>query len=571
MKNCIKMDILLVADLVKLLRSRFQERASVIIFVTLLVSFFEGAMIAGTIPLFKILSNEKNFLDYDQGNLGIGWVSQITHTQYLLFFSVFCLSVTYLRLSLIKIHLKFIADVTIHMSRLLMRGYVSHSFEELDKQHSSAFTSAMAAKINLLSSNVIQPLTQGVVALFFAIPLFLFLTFLQPEIMSMAISGFAVYYLIIFKNFRKKSKSFRDGIAFETTNISKVAQDIAILRRELKLNHQLAEKQFDFFSQSVQKLKSYQSRQQYFSQSPRILIEGTVLVAVSLSIFIQLSAGLQGNEIFLIWGPIIIGLQRILPHLQNIYATIAMVSSSTPLIRDCYDMMANSVSKEVFESYPIANISLTNLTIKKPGKDEILFTVKNLSLEKGDSLIVFGASGCGKSQLVDCISGLRKNWMGSIRINDVSFSNPEEYPINTRFYILQQSPFLFDADVKSNLSIGISITDKKKFDDAIGVFRVNIKKSRPLILKTQVGEEGRHISGGQKQRVSVARALFSDSDVIIFDEATNALDQDTEKLMVQHILKCARVRIVIFVSHNRMLEQHFTHSLKIEYNRATLV
>ncbi|SFH88091.1 ATP-binding cassette, subfamily B [Lachnospiraceae bacterium NLAE-zl-G231] len=173
----------------------------------------------------------------------------------------------------------------------------------------------------------------------------------------------------------------------------------------------------------------------------------------------------------------------------------------------------------------------------------------SLSISPGEKVALAGNSGSGKSTLIKLIAGLLKTEEGSISIdgNDLNRLNLDSYYRHIT-YIPQESP-VFDGTLRENLFFDALLPD----EDAIRVLnKVQLKgwfDNLPDGLDTQLGEKGIKLSGGERQRLALARLWFSSSRLIILDEATSAIDNVTEELVMNEVLSLTNGRNIIAIAH----------------------
>ncbi|MEO0376423.1 MAG: ATP-binding cassette domain-containing protein, partial [Cyanobacteria bacterium P01_A01_bin.17] len=156
---------------------------------------------------------------------------------------------------------------------------------------------------------------------------------------------------------------------------------------------------------------------------------------------------------------------------------------------------------------------------------------------KGDSIAFIGKSGAGKTTLVDILLGLLIPQSGDLMVDGSSIYQNLRAWKDLIAYI-PQSIFLTDESIEKNIAFGVPehLIDHKKISEAIEVAQLTeVINALPNGLSTLVGERGILLSGGQRQRVGIARAIYHDRQILVLDEATAALDNETEKLVTDSI------------------------------------
>ena len=198
----------------------------------------------------------------------------------------------------------------------------------------------------------------------------------------------------------------------------------------------------------------------------------------------------------------------------------------------------------------INSVKFENVFFKYEKKN--INTLNNISfaVHKGESLGLIGSSGSGKSSLLNILTGFYKIDAGKILINNSDLNKMHIKNFRKRISYLPQTPELFNNTIKKNLLLGI--TRKVQSDELISVLKkcyCDFVFRFPEKLDSKVGDRGMLISGGQRQRLVIARAILNKSDLIILDEATNGLDEKSEKKIKYTLQKFKNKTIQIICSH----------------------
>ena len=197
--------------------------------------------------------------------------------------------------------------------------------------------------------------------------------------------------------------------------------------------------------------------------------------------------------------------------------------------------------------------------------DKEIFSNINLSINKGEIIGIFGESGSGKSSLLNLITLLMEPTNGKLSLDNVIIKSKEDIrKYQNKITFISQDTFLIEDTIKNNI---IFFSDDKfnqeKFDFAIKFSRVDkFLNEFEEGLNYKVGSHSRRISSGQRQRIAIARSIYNLKDILIFDEATNALDQENENLIIENLYKLKNITIII-VSHNLNLLKFCHKTFKI--------
>ena len=204
-------------------------------------------------------------------------------------------------------------------------------------------------------------------------------------------------------------------------------------------------------------------------------------------------------------------------------------------------------------------ISLKNVLYKYPNAERNSLEGISLTIKKGQSIGLIGRSGAGKTTLVDVILGLLIPQFGDILIDDSISIYTDLRAWQNMIGYVPQSIFLIDDTLARNIAFGVSdkLLDRKKILNSVKAAQLEeLVKDLPQGLDTKVGERGVLLSGGQRQRVGIARALYHEREILVFDEATAALDNETEALVTEAIKSLSGIKTMIIIAHRLSTIEH---------------
>ncbi len=250
----------------------------------------------------------------------------------------------------------------------------------------------------------------------------------------------------------------------------------------------------------------------------------------SLTAMLQLAANLQAS---------VTGLGAVLPKLYSAASSAERIEKITSLSSES---MGETRLKEV------KSISLENVSFSY-GRSKVLSNV-NLSVTKGETVAIQGASGIGKSTLLMLILGIYKPDDGRVLISDDN-DGETPCPANRKYFsFTPQGNGLFSGTIRENILLANDTADEEKISNALKIScSEEFVKALPEGIDTYIGENGFGLSEGQQQRIAIARAVLSDAEVLLFDEATSALDEATEQKLIENLRTVNKT--VIIITHRR--------------------
>ena len=198
-----------------------------------------------------------------------------------------------------------------------------------------------------------------------------------------------------------------------------------------------------------------------------------------------------------------------------------------------------------------ADIQVEHLSFAYPESEKNVLTDVNLTVKAGSSVGIIGATGSGKSTLVDLILGLLEPQQGRILYGGQDIrENFGQW--QSRIGYIPQSIYLADESIRTNVAFGIRpdrIDEQRVWQALEQAQLADFVREQKDGLDTVIGERGVRISGGQRQRIGIARALYNDPDILFLDEATSALDTQTERAVMESVHRLSGEKTCIIIAH----------------------
>lgn len=232
--------------------------------------------------------------------------------------------------------------------------------------------------------------------------------------------------------------------------------------------------------------------------------------------------------------------------------------------------VSNKLLPKGLQTFRFADkVILDKLTFQYPNTTRNVLEDISLSIRKGESIGLIGKSGAGKTTLVDVILGLFIPQLGDIKVDGVSVYSDLRSWQNMLGYV-PQSIFLIDDTLERNIAYGVPdhLIDQNKLKKAIAMAQLSeVVDQLPDGVKTIIGERGVLLSGGQRQRVGIARVLYHEREILVFDEATAALDTKTEHLISEATKALAGSKTIIIIAHRLSTIEHCDCIYQLEQGR----
>lgn len=281
-----------------------------------------------------------------------------------------------------------------------------------------------------------------------------------------------------------------------------------------------------------------------------IIMVGIGVLFVYSVLFIE-----DKNEVVLILTLFAAASYKIVPSINKIFVSFLNLKTHQYTLDELNDIKNYNTSRINYNRKPVSvknKIELKNVSFEYPGSSFKL-SIKDFSIRKGEKVGIRGQSGSGKTTLINILIGLITIQKGEILLDGNKINSDNKYELQKLIGYVGQNPFIFNDSLIYNITFDriSNGNDRERIDSILNFLNLDsLLKNLQDGLNTNIGEEGSKLSGGQKQRIAIARALFPDREILIFDEITSNLDKETEKEVIQTILQIAkRDKTIIFVSH----------------------
>ena len=426
-------------------------------------------------------------------------------------------------------------------------------------KNSSSIVAAITQKVYEMAVSISAAITL-VSGAFIFICIVSILIWVNPKIMIISILFFGILYLSLIVFGKKAIATSSQIINKQQNNIVEILQNGLGALRDIILD-----KTQHFYINIFQKAAFEKAKKQalldFIQSSPRYIFEGMgIMLFVILLIYFSGSSSSpeKFSTILPTLAALAIGSQRILPLLNAVYTNFIILRGNHYQVVEVVASLNENLIKEQKEKLIIEKnldlknlITFNNVSFSYDKKNYILENI-NFQIKKGLRVGIIGKTGEGKSTFLDLLMGLLEPENGTIYIDDVELTQDTNSSWQSKISHVPQKIFLSNSSLLENIAFGLDLNE-------IDRNRVELvsKKSQihEFIMKLEnrylqsVGERGIRLSGGQIQRIGLARALYKNTEVIIFDEATNSLDVATEKLIMKELYDLDKNLTVIMVAH----------------------
>jgi ABC-type multidrug transport system fused ATPase/permease subunit len=545
-----------------LIDEKFKLRIFVFIFLTLLQILFESAGIA-LIPIFLsfILTPEfiskipfdfiKNiFLSLSQSEL-------IYYSTFILI-GLFFIKSLYL-IFLVNFQSKLNSEINISIKGSFFNKYLKSPYQFINQYNTSDLLRNIDEETSKFTTNFFL-IIAFIKDLTLASIIFIILIYVDfiSAITSLIIMVFLTISYLYF--WRKKLNHIGEVlISSKKQTIQWVIQSLSMIKEIIitnKINNAA-----NYFLKNVFLYEDSKRRLVFVQGIPGAIFELLIVIFVLLTMLVIINSDISNPiPILTLYAIAAIRLLPIFSRFSNYLVSMRSVLPTIELLqtefRKLNDINKNSIIIDENETSKIEfnkNIMLKNLSFKYENKDNLILDNISLEINKGSCVAFVGKSGSGKTTLINIIACLLKSTQGEILIDGKSLNN-SIVSWQKKIGLLSQDNYLIDDTIKNNIVLlnDDNNFDKKKLEYATLYSGVDeILQNLPDGLNTRVGEKGTFLSSGQIQRIALARLLYRDPEVMIFDEFTNSLDYENEDIILKNLenLKNNKDKTLIIISH----------------------
>jgi ATP-binding cassette, subfamily B, bacterial PglK len=548
-----------------LLEKKEKFKLLTVLFVDLLVGLLQAIGILSVLPFLNMVmepklveSNEQLMYFYNLFNF-----TTVNRFMFTVGILVLLLLIIGNLVSVLSVKLKtsFVWDLNNRMSVSLLGKYLSLPYGYFLNQNSMDLGKNILSEVNELTGKFLLAVLDIVEGIIMASVIFIMLIVVNPLMTIGTIIILGTIYILIYLIFSKKLKrAGRQRIEENRYRYKTVGEAIG----GIKFTKVLGKEDYflDDYAQHSKKFSDLQSWYQVLGKTPKFIMEIVAFGGVLGLVLYFIYSDQMTNDVIPLIGLFAFAGYRLMPALQSVYNSFTKFRFNRPVLNKIhYDMNEGGLSDvetnfDVVLPEPIEfkkEIKLDNISFSYFGNRNRVLEDVDMDISKGMSVGIVGTTGSGKTTLVDIVLGLLTPTEGSIYVdgNKIVEDNVRNWQANLGY--VPQDIFLCDDTITKNIAFGYS-DDEIDLEQVKRVARMaNISKfigtELPEGYDTVIGERGVRLSGGQRQRIGIARALYHNPEVLVFDEATSSLDNVTERSVLKAIERVSKLKTMIVIAH----------------------
>lgn len=563
-----------------------KQKSTMILMVVMMIigAILEACSISLVIPVIEVVIDENAVEKYDIVNkLYYG-----LHMQSLKEFALLIMGALILTFVVKNIYLywqqkfmyRFVYTNQFRTSERMMKNYLRKGYEFYLNADTAVIQRNITSDVNnmyALILSILQLVSETIVFVFLLAVLLLSDWMMTAMIAVLLITTLWVIKSVIKPIMHKAGEDNQNYYSGLFKWISQTVQGI----KEVKI----AGKEQYFTDEYIKCGKGYvDAVQKYtlYNSIPRLLIETICIIGMVSYMMVLVATGRDFTQMMPILSAFSVAAIRLMPCANRINNQLTSIAFYQPFFMGVSDNLQDEISgkntdmsfaKETDKKLPIhKSISMRDVTYHYPNSDVLIFDHADMEIPIGASVGIVGASGAGKTTVVDILLGLLEVQTGGVYADDVNIKDEYRSWLKNVGYI-PQLIFMLDDTILKNVAFGVP-------EDEIDMNRIwevlkeaqmdEFVRNLPEGLNTGIGERGIRISGGQRQRLGIARALYYDPEVLILDEATSALDNDTEAAIMDAINSLQGRKTLVIIAHRLQTIEKCDMIYRIEGGKATL-
>lgn len=469
---------------------------------------------------------------------------------------IFLFKNLFLAISL-RLQMNYVFKTQVSLSTSLFKRYLFNDFENHNSANKNELLNLIIYEVGNFSSvitSLLNIISESISVLFIG----LILVIVQP-LGTISVISIFILLITLFQKFTKWKIQVYSNVRLQTDvkRVQIVKESLEGLKEIKILNVE------NYFMSIYKKLSTLSAganaKQNTLQQLPRFWTEFIAIFCLSsLILFLNLQHKTP-DQVFILVSMYALAAFRFIPSANRILAAFQILNYISPVVSILRREIAfedlhkwGAIKKETLipvsfnDSLNVKEISFY-YDIANP-----VFKNLNLTIRAGESVGIIGPSGIGKSTLISIILGLIKPKSGEVLIDGqvLDFNTISQY--HKLIGYVPQKPIIINESIKSNIALGIpeEQIDSDKIDRVLKMVMLNdFINSLADKAQTMVGDSGAFLSGGQCQRIAIARALYHDPQILIFDESTSSLDIKTEQEILNTISRFKKNKTIIIISH----------------------
>ena len=539
-----------------------RRNALLLLLMFVIMALLDMIGVASILPFMAVLTNpsliETNMiLNYMYQVSNIFGVENDQEFFFALGFLVFIILIISLIFKAITtyIEVKFLQMCEYNVSKRLVEGYLYQPYIWFLNRNSAELGKSILSQVSIVI-DIMRSLMSLISKSIIAIALIALLIIANPKLSMIVGLTLSLTYGIIFYFTRKYLNSLgKENLKNDELRFIAVSEAFGAAK-EIKVGG-LERAYIKSYSNAAKIFAQNKAILKVISQLPRYILEGIAFGGIMLLILYLMSQEGSFNNAIPVISLYAFAGYRLMPVMQNIYISLSQISFSSPSLDNLYYDIGklNPIKNNYLEEKLSFDkeIVLNNIDFNYPNTSQKALQGISLNIPAKSTIGLIGATGSGKTTLLDIILGLLMSDKGTLEIDGEVLSKKNLRSWQRNIGYVPQNIYLSDDTIAANIAFGVESKNINQIDieraSKIANLHDFIINELPDKYNTTIGERGIRLSGGQRQRIGIARAVYLNPKILILDEGTSALDNETEKKVMESINNLSKKITIILVAH----------------------
>lgn len=556
----------LLSALWRLLKSKRHQQLAALVVLMLVGALAEVFTLGAVMPFLNALFLGDQGAQTSAQEIEVFWRFGMEMYSIKLLTLVFVLAISLsacLRLALSWMTARLAVSIGSDISFLIYGNTLYQPYLSQVSSKSSELIAGISRKIDAVIYRVLIPSLTFLTNLLLLTAIGVTLIIISPVIAGLVLGVFGLLYVLVSFFIRGRLSQNSKTIANSSSALVKIIQEGRSGVKDIILNNTQ-----NFFLGKFRKIdfamRRAQGDNQFLGESPRPIFEGFGIIFMAILAYRVGSSGANPASFLSILGVVVLGAARALPLLQRVFWSWSAIMGEMQNLQDVLKLAKTSSqdSRDKITKSQMQfrhRILLTDIYFRYPDKSRYIFEKLNLEILKGSFVGLRGATGKGKSTLMDLLLGLFEPERGGIIVDGTRLTKHNIQEWRNIIAHVPQEVFICDGTIADNITFASrrEVVDNDDLNLAVDVACLtDFVQTLDSGLETQVGENGVSLSGGQRQRIGIARAIYSRANILLLDEATSALDRGTERRVLNAIKQFSPGLTVVMISHNLTSDEY---------------
>ena len=555
--------MLIIKKFLYLLAPQERKRAGLILFMIIIMALLDMIGVASILPFMAVLTNP----DIIDTNIILNKIFQslkllgVENNQQFLFFlgvMVFILLIVSLTFKTFVTYMQvqFIQMREYSLAKRLVTGYLQQPYSWFLSRNSADLGMKILSEVSRVVGGGLKPLMALTSSGMVAITITALLIVVDPKLALIVTFSLGASFGIVYKLVRNHLAQIgKESLINNELRFTSISEAFGAAK-EVKIGG-LEQTYIRRFSDGSKIYAEHATTSSIIIQLPRFALEIVAFGGIMLMILYMMAQTGNFNKSLPIITLYAFAGYRLMPALQQIYASFSQLAFVGPSLDSLVDDLKNLKQLDTNQDHSTLSfnkvITLKNIHYNYPNASRTALKDISLSIPVKTNVGIIGATGSGKTTIVDIILGLLEPQKGFLEVDGQVITPQNSRTWRRSIGYVPQHIYLSDDTVAANIAFGVDLEDinqeiVEKVSKIANLHNFVISQL-PKKYQTTIGERGVRLSGGERQRIGIARALYHNPKLLILDEATSSLDNQTEKVVMEAVNNLSKGLTIISIAH----------------------